>query len=162
MVHGEMRHKCFLPSRRFPLWWLAPPPCPEGSMSLDSRVAGLPYESSSFATPASGDTIKLREAIFFIKWFHAKHGLFCSRLRGKSRAAGKGEANAVSQSPECVSCHMTQKINPVTLTLYSSPAGRYHNPQRRRRCRPLERQRTQPAAVRRPQPSARRAVNLPL
>ena len=23
-----MRHKCFLPSRRFPLWWLAPPPCP--------------------------------------------------------------------------------------------------------------------------------------
>ena len=38
----------------FPLWRLAPPPCPVGSMSLDSRVAGLPYESSSFATPASG------------------------------------------------------------------------------------------------------------
>ena len=34
-----------------PLWWLAPPPFPVGSMSLDSRVAGLPYESSSFATP---------------------------------------------------------------------------------------------------------------
>ena len=43
--------------RWFPLWWLAPPPCPVGSMSLDSRVAGLPYESSSFATPASGGTI---------------------------------------------------------------------------------------------------------
>ena len=28
-----------------------------GSMSLDSRVAGLPYESSSFATPASGGTM---------------------------------------------------------------------------------------------------------
>ena len=41
----------------FPLWWLAPPPCPVGSMSLDSRVARLPYESSSFATPASGGTI---------------------------------------------------------------------------------------------------------
>ena len=41
----------------FPLWWLAPPPCPVGSMSLDSRVAGLPYESSSFATPASGGTM---------------------------------------------------------------------------------------------------------
>ncbi len=27
---------------------------PVGSMSLDSRVAWLPYESSSFATPASG------------------------------------------------------------------------------------------------------------
>ena len=36
-----------------PLWWLAPPPCPVGSMSLDSRLAGLPYESSSFATPRS-------------------------------------------------------------------------------------------------------------
>ncbi len=47
----------------FPLWWLAPPPCPVGSMSLDSRVAGLPYESSSFATPASGGTIKLRYAV---------------------------------------------------------------------------------------------------
>ena len=23
----------------FPLWWLAPPPCPVGSISLDSRVA---------------------------------------------------------------------------------------------------------------------------
>ena len=28
-------------------------------MSLDSRVAGLSYESSSFATPASGGTITL-------------------------------------------------------------------------------------------------------
>ena len=36
-----------------PLWWLAPPPCPVGSMSLDSRVAGLSYESSSFATLSS-------------------------------------------------------------------------------------------------------------
>ena len=29
--------------------------------------------------------------------------------------------NAVSQSAECVSCHMTYKANPVTLTLCSSP-----------------------------------------
>ena len=41
-------------------------------------------------SPASGGTIKLRKAIFFIKWLYAKHGLFCSRLRGKFRAAGKG------------------------------------------------------------------------
>ena len=34
-------------------------------------------------------------------------------------------------------CHMTLKGEFVTLTLYSSPKGRYHNPQRRRRCRPL-------------------------
>ena len=39
-------------------------PChPVGSMSLDSRVAGLPYESSSFATPSSRGTIKLRYAV---------------------------------------------------------------------------------------------------
>ena len=44
--------------------------------------------------------------------------------------------NAVSQSPACVSCHMTYKANPVTLTLCSSP----HR------------------AI--PQPSARRAVKL--
>ena len=41
----------------FPLWWLAPPPCPVGSMSLDSQSPTAPYESSSFATPASGGTI---------------------------------------------------------------------------------------------------------
>ena len=92
-------HILHVPFRRFP-------PLVAGATTLPGgkHVTGfagrlqLPYESSSFATPASGDTIKLREAIFFIKWFYAKHGLFCSRLRGKSRAAGKGEANAVSQS----------------------------------------------------------------
>ena len=49
-----------------PLWWLAPLPCPVGSMSLDSRVAGLPYESSSFATPTS--------------WGHYKAPLCCELL----------------------------------------------------------------------------------
>jgi len=38
-------------------------------------------------SPASGGTIKLRKAIFFIKWLYAKHGLFCPRLRGKSGVA---------------------------------------------------------------------------
>ena len=51
------RRKCI------PLWWLAPPPCPVGSMSLDSQSPTAPYESSSFATPASGGTIKLRYAL---------------------------------------------------------------------------------------------------
>ncbi len=38
-------------------------------------------------------------------------------------AAGKG-ANAVSQSTECLSCHMTLKVNPVTLTSYGqTPVG---------------------------------------
>ena len=62
--------------------------------------------------------------------------LFCPRLRGKSGAAGKEEASAASQSAECLSCHMTLEVNPVTLTLYSSPVR----------------------AI--PQPSARRAVKL--
>ena len=40
----------------FPLWWLAPPPCPVGSVSLDSQSPTAPCESSSLATPASGGT----------------------------------------------------------------------------------------------------------
>ena len=35
----------------------------------------------------------------------------------KSGEAEKGEASAASQSPECLSYHMIQKANPVTLTL---------------------------------------------
>ena len=37
----------------FPLWWLAPPPCPVGSVSLDSQSPTVPCESSSLATPSS-------------------------------------------------------------------------------------------------------------
>ena len=51
------------------------------------------------------------------KSLYFKHGLFCSRLRGKSGEAGKGEASAASQSAECFLCHMTQKGKSVTLTL---------------------------------------------
>ena len=36
-----------------PLWWLAPPPCPLGSVSLDSQSPTAPCESSSLATPTS-------------------------------------------------------------------------------------------------------------
>ena len=36
--------------RWFPLWWLAPPPCPVGSVSLDSQSPTAPCESSSLAT----------------------------------------------------------------------------------------------------------------
>ena len=35
---------------QFPLWWLAPPPCPLGSVSLDSQSPTAPCESSSLAT----------------------------------------------------------------------------------------------------------------
>ena len=36
--------------------------------------------------------------------------------------------NAVSQSPECLTCHMIQKANPVTLTLINLRRSRHHNP----------------------------------
>ena len=86
-----------------PLWWLTPPPCPVGSMSLDSRVARLPYESSSFATPASGGRITRA----YCRAAYEENDSRCFILpplhRGKSGAAGKGVASAASQSAECLS-----------------------------------------------------------
>ncbi len=55
------------------------------------------------------------------KSLYFKHGLFCSRLRGKSGAAGKGEASAASQSAEWFSCHMTQKSK--SRNVLASPLG---------------------------------------
>mgnify|MGYP006955206674 CR=1 FL=1 len=47
-----------------PLWWLAPPPCPVGSMSLDSRVAySSPMNPVPLPPPLRGGTIKLRYAV---------------------------------------------------------------------------------------------------
>ena len=37
MLHVLLQH--------FPLWWLAPPPCPVGSVSLDSQSPTAPCES---------------------------------------------------------------------------------------------------------------------
>ena len=37
--------------------------------------------------------------------------------QGEVRRSRIGEASAASQSAECLSCHMTQRTNPVTLTL---------------------------------------------
>ena len=44
---------------------------------------------------------------------------------GRPRTAG---AVVWFSTAECLPCHMALKVNPVTLILYSSPAGRYHNP----------------------------------
>ena len=108
--------------------------------------------------------------------------LFCPLNRGKSGAAGKGEASVASQSAECFAYHMALKVNPVTLTSYSSPCGRYHNPRPERpsnlrTLRPIGPVNPknlfpqpfsttlflnpfpQPAADRRPQPSGRSPVN---
>ena len=61
-------------------------------MSLDSRLAGLPYESSSFATPASGGTAT--RAYCRAAYEERPRGvLFFPLNRGKSGAAriGGGE-----------------------------------------------------------------------
>ena len=71
-----------------PLWWLAPPPCPVGSMSLDSRVAGLPYESSSFATPTSRGHYKAPLCCELLMKGLLFRALFCPLHRGKSGEAG--------------------------------------------------------------------------
>ncbi len=47
--------------------------------------------------------------------------LFCPRLRGKSGAAGKGEASVASQSAKCLSYHMTQKGK--SRNVLASPLG---------------------------------------
>ena len=67
---------------------------------------------------------------FLTKWHCPRRGdfilryalaLFCPRLRGKSGAAGKGEASAASQSVESSSCHMTQKSK--SRNVLASPLG---------------------------------------
>ena len=47
--------------------------------------------------------------------------LFCPLHRGKSGTVGQGVANAVSQSPECLSCHMTLKGK--SRNVLASPLG---------------------------------------
>ena len=70
--------------------------------------------------------------------------LFCPLNRGKSGEAGKGEASVASQSVECSSCHITQKGESVTLTLYSSPVRAIPQPSAPQALSPLEQKRTQP------------------
>ena len=81
-------HILHVPLRQSPLWWLAPPPCPVESMSLDSRVAGLPYESSSFATPASGGTITRAYGSATYEESVSRCFILPPLNRGKSGAAG--------------------------------------------------------------------------
>ncbi len=53
-------HTTALRARKcIPLWWLAPPPCPVGSMSLDSRVAyGSPMNPVPLPPPQFGGAAK--------------------------------------------------------------------------------------------------------
>ena len=62
-------------------------------MSLDSRVAGLPYESGSFATPTSWGHYKAPLCCERLMKGMLRGALFCPLHRGKSGAAriGGGE-----------------------------------------------------------------------
>ena len=79
---------------------------PVGSMSLDSRVAGLPYESSSFATSRGNERYEGKNSELYTSRTFSAFSLF----GGCRHHLARWEA-----------CHMTQKVNPVTLALYSSP-----------------------------------------
>ena len=84
---------------------------PVGSMSLDSRVAWLPYESSSFATSRGNERYeeKNRGVICFMYYSSiSPFGGWRHHLsRGEVRRSPDRGASAASQSPACVSCHMT-------------------------------------------------------
>ena len=82
-----------------PLWQLALPPCPVGSVSLDSRTLGLPYESSSFATSA-------------VRWGGKRKAPlnFSFPLEGKCHVVAKG----------CTRLNILMKLTIVLLGLTSS------------------------------------------
>ena len=72
----------------FPLWWLAAPPCPVGCMSLDSRVAGLPYEIQFLCHLRKRGHYKTPLYCELLMKGLLYGALFFPRLRGKSGAAG--------------------------------------------------------------------------
>ena len=109
-------------------------------------------------------------------------GLLCGSLLSHRSAGGRWYRKAPKGEKShrrwlidvMLFCHMTLKVNPVTLTLYSSPDRAIPQPSARRAVKlknPWARKgpsilrtffrnpSTQPAAIRRPQPSGRSPVN---
>ena len=90
----------FARGNAFPLWWLAPPPCPVGSMSLDSRVAySSPMNPVPLPPPQAGalwmlshGAMSLQESIgrFILSpgWGKVRR----SRIRGSRVAANHQNA----------------------------------------------------------------------
>ena len=79
---------------------------PVGSMSLDFQVASLSYKSSSFATSRGNERYEGKNSESYTSRTFSVFSLF----GGWRHHLARWEA-----------CHMTQKINLVTLALYSSP-----------------------------------------
>ena len=101
-------HFCALPRTPFPA---SRDFAPVGSMSLDSRVAGLPYESSSFATSRGNERYEEKNGGVICFMYYSsippfggwRHHLSRGEVR---RSPDRGVASAASQSAECLSCHM--------------------------------------------------------
>ena len=120
---------------------------PVGSMSLDSRVVGLPYESSSFATSREKRDMRKKTASHIL---HVPFRRFPPLVAGATTfppqagalwvlsngamslqesieqfilppLADRGALGAASQSAEWLFCPMTLKVNPVTPL--ASPLG---------------------------------------
>ena len=79
---------------------------PVGSMSLDFQVASLSYKSSSFATSRGNERYEGKNSESYTSRTISAFSLF----GGCRHHLARWEA-----------CHMIQKVNPVTLALYSSP-----------------------------------------
>ena len=107
-----------------PLWWLTPSPCPVGSMSLDSRVAELPYESSSFATPASGGIITRAYCRAIYEESVSRCFILPPEQGEVRRSPDRGVASVASQSAELFSCPMTQKSKSRNADFISIAAER--------------------------------------
>ena len=103
---------------------------PVGSMSLDSRVAGLPYESSSFATSRGNERYEGKNSELYTSRTFSAFSLF----GGCRHHLARWEA-----------CHMTQKVNPVTLTSYSSPVRAIPQPSAPQALSPPERSEHNPS-----------------
>ena len=98
----ESYTSCTTPA--FPLWWLAPPPCPVGSMSLDSRVAGLPYESSSFATSRGNERYEEKNRGVICFMYYSSISPFGGWRHHLSAPLGSVSLDSQSPTAPCESC----------------------------------------------------------
>ena len=146
---------------------------PVGSMSLDSRVAGLPYESSSFATSRGNEKIGGTEYCVTYDTDSQSRNAPCVPFRGRGPQSGEGVDGG---NPDYdTRCGRDRRRRHYKT---HRPKGRYHNPRPEgpsnlRTLRPSGRSilrtfpcttlfhnpSTQPAADRQPQPSGRSPVN---
>ena len=124
----------------FPLWWLAPPPCPVGSMSLDSRVAySSPMNPVPLPPPQFGGATKGKRLNGQARRLSSPHlevlcrtstgdnkaplccellmkGLLCGSLLSHRSAGGRWYRKA--PKGECISS------SGARLACFPTPAGR--------------------------------------